>query len=183
MAWCRQATSHYLSQCWPRSVLPYDVTRPLWGVWEVLLYLHCSIHPGGGGQVIEMGFLEPASNMPWKRKKYDKLSMKLTLKFLAVGMSKGGHFFRLLSWYTLILVIAAYLKVYKYLQIWSSGTHDFQISFSDLTQLIGPCEMWKEFLEIIFQTHFMNWYRVFSMKLVLGECHRIQLMTSQHWFR
>ena len=28
MAWCPQATSHYLSQCWPRSLLPYDVTRP-----------------------------------------------------------------------------------------------------------------------------------------------------------
>ena len=23
MAWCRQATSHYLSQCWPRSLTPY----------------------------------------------------------------------------------------------------------------------------------------------------------------
>ena len=30
MAWCRQATSHYLSQCWPRSLSPYGVTRPLW---------------------------------------------------------------------------------------------------------------------------------------------------------
>ena len=30
MAWCRQATSHYLSQCWSRSLLPYDVTRPQW---------------------------------------------------------------------------------------------------------------------------------------------------------
>ena len=30
MAWCRQATSHYLRQCWPRSVLPYGVTRPQW---------------------------------------------------------------------------------------------------------------------------------------------------------
>ena len=28
MAWCRQATSHYLSQCWPSSMLPYGVTRP-----------------------------------------------------------------------------------------------------------------------------------------------------------
>ena len=28
MAWCRQATSHYLSQCWPRSFSPYGVTRP-----------------------------------------------------------------------------------------------------------------------------------------------------------
>ena len=30
MAWCRQATSHYLSQCWPRSVSPYGVTRAQW---------------------------------------------------------------------------------------------------------------------------------------------------------
>ena len=30
MAWCRQATSHYLSLCWPRSLSPYDVTRPQW---------------------------------------------------------------------------------------------------------------------------------------------------------
>ena len=30
MAWCCQATSHYLSQCWPRSLLPYGVTRPQW---------------------------------------------------------------------------------------------------------------------------------------------------------
>ena len=28
MAWCRQATSHYLSQCWTRSLSPYGVTRP-----------------------------------------------------------------------------------------------------------------------------------------------------------
>ena len=28
MAWCRQATSHYLSQCWPRSMSPNGVIRP-----------------------------------------------------------------------------------------------------------------------------------------------------------
>ena len=28
MAWCRQVTSHYLSQCWPSSLSPYGVTRP-----------------------------------------------------------------------------------------------------------------------------------------------------------
>ena len=31
MAWCRQATSHYVSQCWPRSLSPYGATRP----WQV----------------------------------------------------------------------------------------------------------------------------------------------------
>ena len=29
-AWCRQATSHYLSQFWPRFMSPYGVTRPQW---------------------------------------------------------------------------------------------------------------------------------------------------------
>ena len=28
MAWCRQATRHYLCHCWPRSLSPYGVTRP-----------------------------------------------------------------------------------------------------------------------------------------------------------
>ena len=27
MAWCHQATSHYLNQCCPRSLSPYDITR------------------------------------------------------------------------------------------------------------------------------------------------------------
>ena len=28
MAWCHQASSHHLNQCWPRSMSPYSVTRP-----------------------------------------------------------------------------------------------------------------------------------------------------------
>ena len=30
MAWFRQAPIHYLSQCWPRFISPYGVTRPQW---------------------------------------------------------------------------------------------------------------------------------------------------------
>ena len=30
MAWCRQATGHYLNQCWQRPVTPYGITRPQW---------------------------------------------------------------------------------------------------------------------------------------------------------
>ena len=39
MAWCRQATSHYPSQWWPRFLSPYGITRPKWvpgthlGIW------------------------------------------------------------------------------------------------------------------------------------------------------
>ena len=30
MAWCRQATSHYLNQCWHSSMSPYGITRCQW---------------------------------------------------------------------------------------------------------------------------------------------------------
>ena len=41
MAWCHQATSYYLSQCWARSMLPYGITRPWW-VHLHPMYLHHS---------------------------------------------------------------------------------------------------------------------------------------------
>ena len=39
MAWCRQAPSHYLSQCWPISMSPYGVTRPQWVRKKAIPYL------------------------------------------------------------------------------------------------------------------------------------------------
>ena len=49
MAWCHQATSHYLSQCWLKSLSPRGVTRPQWvknSLFDVknfktLWYHHC----------------------------------------------------------------------------------------------------------------------------------------------
>ena len=45
MAWCHQATSHYLSKCWPRSLTPYDVTGHNdtgWGLDKVAAI--CRLH-------------------------------------------------------------------------------------------------------------------------------------------
>ena len=39
MAWCHQATSHCMSQCWPRSLSPYGITRPQWV--KELAKVHC----------------------------------------------------------------------------------------------------------------------------------------------
>ena len=41
MAWCHQAASHYLSQCWLRFMAPYGVTRPQW----VNCFILCSSRP------------------------------------------------------------------------------------------------------------------------------------------
>ena len=35
MAWCRQATSRYPSQCWPSLLLPYGITRLQWAAMAV----------------------------------------------------------------------------------------------------------------------------------------------------
>ena len=44
MAWCRQAASHYLSQCWPRYLSPYGVTRPQWVNSRAVSWLSWLIH-------------------------------------------------------------------------------------------------------------------------------------------
>ena len=46
MAWCRQATSHYLSQWWLSSLSPYGITRPIW--WrppglQMMTWITCSL--------------------------------------------------------------------------------------------------------------------------------------------
>ena len=50
MAWCSQAASHYLSQCWPRSLLPYGVTRPQWVDFHEEWY---QLHAPSKGSIIE----------------------------------------------------------------------------------------------------------------------------------
>ena len=41
VAWCRQATSRYLNQCWSRTLPPYGVTRPQW-VKLIYYLINCS---------------------------------------------------------------------------------------------------------------------------------------------
>ena len=49
MAWCYQATSHCLSQCWPRSILPHGITgtqhistlKPEQNTWHFADYFKC----------------------------------------------------------------------------------------------------------------------------------------------
>ena len=43
MDWCHQATSHYLSQCWPSFLTPYSITRSQW-VKAICIHFHESVH-------------------------------------------------------------------------------------------------------------------------------------------
>ena len=46
MAWCCQATSHYLSQCWLSSLSPYGVARPQWVKVQFLKTLFAIVDGG-----------------------------------------------------------------------------------------------------------------------------------------
>ena len=52
MAWCRQAASHYLNQCWPRSPKPYGVTRPQWVNWHIRLVSLYSLDLSSSGSAL-----------------------------------------------------------------------------------------------------------------------------------
>ena len=45
VAWCHQATRHYLSQCWPRSMSPHDVAQPQWvnSIFTFVSFNSCGI--------------------------------------------------------------------------------------------------------------------------------------------
>ena len=43
MARCLPATSHYLSQCWPRYIASYDITSPQWVNVSVSIYYNIII--------------------------------------------------------------------------------------------------------------------------------------------
>ena len=60
MAWCHQATSHYLSKCWLSSLSPYGVARPQW-----VNVSFNTLRPRQHGRHFQMHFLE------WKCMNFD----------------------------------------------------------------------------------------------------------------
>ena len=74
MAWCRQAASHYLSQCCPRSLSPYGVTRPHWSLGDVDAILECNFQSCFTNWYIQIVFNDNALRcMPWNLTDKSKL--------------------------------------------------------------------------------------------------------------
>ena len=65
MAWCHQATSHYLSQCWPRSMSPCGITRPRWVLKQDSLQV--DIEPSMPAMV------HPKTSLTWIKQKFHVL--------------------------------------------------------------------------------------------------------------
>ena len=65
MAWCRQATSHYLSQCWPRFMSPYGVTRSQWVKLTVVKRCHINslVQDSSNSSVLAMELLQSCTKL------------------------------------------------------------------------------------------------------------------------
>ena len=79
MAWCRQAASHYLSQCCPRSLSPYGVTRPQW----VNLSLSLS-HYSDGNLLVTCSVITGITLMGWCKIDVTPLLTHWSYVFLAL---------------------------------------------------------------------------------------------------
>ena len=78
MAWCRQATIHYVSQFWPKSLSPHSVTRPQWVNLFPLSHQATSICQG-------------KSTKPWKTDEiWEYISKKFESKFQNVVCNHGA---------------------------------------------------------------------------------------------
>ena len=69
------ATSHYLSQCWPRSLLPFAVTRPQWVKARVSNYIKL------GSVITGLHALAPLTKWPTFRRRHFQVHF-LQWKFL-----------------------------------------------------------------------------------------------------
>ena len=102
-AWYHQATSHYLSQCWPRSLSRYGVTRPQWGnsLWlrmhqwtKPSLHQIMTCHPFGTKPLSEPMLNYCSQLNPWEQiaVKFESKSEDLRKCIWKYRLQNVGHF-------------------------------------------------------------------------------------------
>ena len=117
MAWYRQATSHYLNQCWPRSLLVYDITRPQWvsGIYFIIRYCikHHMVTRADSRLVPSQWEMSLQCNSHWLVTNLESAMVKVDLRWgyeltsrpfhspslVAGGLSVGYETWLLIGWY------------------------------------------------------------------------------------
>ena len=90
MAWCRQAASHYLSQCCPKSLSPYGVTRPQWVNALKVFYEHIETKwPHFVNDIFKFIFLY----------KNRCVLIKISLKSLPKGINNKPALVQIMAWH------------------------------------------------------------------------------------
>ena len=167
MAWCCQAVSHYLNQCWFTYVMPYGITRP----WWVDIRQHC--------------FLDIWCSKQW----YSGCLLKSLCPFyhvyamLSFSWVPGFNFINEYSSWLCYLIQALLRCIHKWGKISQSNwkhslpsVYGKVLTFNSLAP--GRCACNLKILSVIFELQSRILVRWPS-----GDCHKTSLTLSQHWFR
>ena len=95
IAWCHQATIHYLNQCSPRSMSPYGVTRP-----------QCVNHE-------HMNYDIQTGNTSWRLDKNAIVSTPAVASRNDIKLTVPRIFFRIISHFLLIHFFFTYSVLYQ----------------------------------------------------------------------
>ena len=151
VAWCHQATSHYLSQCWPRSLSPYGVTRPQW--------VKCSTH--WHWNKMAAIFQKTFSNtLSWMKIKEFQFNFHWDL-FQRVWLTTAGNISAIPTLNALISII------------WS--LFELSLYFYTYFECIDEHYMIALWVVTIFlYLHWMHWWALYDRSL---SCHYISIPT------
>ena len=83
MAWNRQATSHYQSQCWTRSMTPYGASRPQWVNWIATINLN---HRSSGALYTTINYVYK-SRMRHLTDYGSKIDMLIKVRFMSLQLT------------------------------------------------------------------------------------------------
>ena len=159
MAWFHQATSHYLSQCWPRSLSPYGVTRPQW----VLVLRQIPIY----------WFSFFSSN--------DSACNSCGRSYLLCHIRHAGFVQQHIWWWSGWRFIQCSPPVGGVVRL--LGKHFGKIFFLYIINTLSLRQNGCHFSGDIFKCIFLNENIWISIKISLSLFLRIQLTIFQHWFR
>ena len=152
MAWCQQATSHYLSQSWPRSLLPYDITRPQW----VMVMVWCW-GPGNVFLVVPPRIQTSAvSSSEWQGTNLTEIEMKIHIFLICCTLPW-------VSW-SRVLCCALWVKAFE------TDLISLQLLLCQTRGRIYSCGLWylqdllykgqdkmAPFCRQLFQIDFLEW--------------------------
>ena len=147
MAWCHQASSHYLSQGWSRSILPYSITRLQWvnAKWSLTLQI----------------------NTKFSKSLWDNQNSLFHTYYLFNSLRPSDAIWRQWSWTTLAQVMACCLTAPSHYlnQCWLiiRGVlwHTSESSFAGIAQGIDSgYEFEKDILKNIFKSPRGQWVKL-----------------------
>ena len=152
MAWCRQATSHYLSQCWPRSMSPNGVTRPQcvkpWPHILIMRLINSDVYASNSketGNFVDLPFLDLSHYYPTLRTLHFWWSRRFKSNILG-------------------------------LSVWHTGNPDTDVNMvsSDITYINSLYMCWENaFTVLAYQMFIMNPWTQTHVGVTMKQGHRV----------